>query len=50
MLHFLREDAVSEAVDRYPAAADIPQRNVDRLQAMGIDAVQILLKEIAQDR
>jgi hypothetical protein len=37
-------------VDRYPAAADIPQRNVDRLQAMGIDAVQILLKEIAQDR
>jgi hypothetical protein len=50
LLHFLREEAVSQALERYPAPEQIPQRNIDRLQAMGIDAVQALLREIEHDR
>lgn len=50
MLHFLREEAVSLALERYPEPEQIPQRNIDRLQTMGIDAVQALLREIEQDR
>jgi hypothetical protein len=50
MLHFLREDAVSHALERYPAPEQIPLRNIDRLQAMGIESVRALLREIEQDR
>jgi hypothetical protein len=48
MLHFLREEAVTQAVARHPAPEQIPQRNVERLQALGIDAVQALLRQIEQ--
>lgn len=50
MLHFLREDAVSEALERYPTPEQIPLRNIERLQAMGIDAVLTLLRDIERDR
>lgn len=50
MLHFLREDAVLAALQRYPAPEQIPLRNVDRLQGMGIDAVKALLQDIERDR
>jgi hypothetical protein len=50
MLHFLREDAVSEALERYPMPEQIPLRNIERLQAMGIDAVLTLLRDIERDR
>jgi hypothetical protein len=49
MLHFLREDAVSEALQRYPAPERIPLRNIERLQTMGIDAVRALLRDIERD-
>ena len=48
MLHFLREDAVLQAVERHPAPDQIPQRNIERLRDLGEDAVQTLLRDIEQ--
>ena len=39
VLHLLREDDVSEAVDRHPDPEGIPAANVARLEAMGHEAV-----------
>jgi hypothetical protein len=50
MLHFLREESVSHALERYPEPERIPERNIERLRAMGIDAVRELLREIGRDR
>ncbi len=46
MLHFIREAAVSRALQHYPAPEQIPQRNIAQLQTLGNDAVQRLLKRI----
>lgn len=35
MLHLLREDSVSRAVANHPAVKDIPNANIERLNAMG---------------
>lgn len=50
MLHFLREEAVSQVLERYPAPEQIPLRNIERLRAMGIDAVLSLLRDIEHER
>lgn len=42
LLHLLREDDVSEAVDRHPDPEGIPQANIQRLEAMGITQVRQL--------
>jgi len=44
ILHLLREQDVSEAVARYPDAAGIPARNVARLQAMSLTAIQAAIR------
>lgn len=36
MLHFLREDSVSNAVDNYPGIEDIPNRNIAFAQKKGL--------------
>lgn len=50
MLHFLREDTVSRALERYADADAIPQRNIERLRGLGAAAVHELLARIEQDR
>jgi uncharacterized protein len=49
MLHFIREAAVSRALQHYPDPEQIPQRNIARLQALGSAAVSVLLARIASD-
>ena len=42
MLHLLREDSISRAVDNYPDIDAVPERNIARLQAMGEASVKAL--------
>lgn len=42
LLHLLQEEAVGRAVDAYPDPETIPDRNVQRLRALGIDGVRAL--------
>ncbi|MBS0342977.1 MAG: DUF1415 family protein, partial [Proteobacteria bacterium] len=37
ILHLLREDSVSRAVDAFPDAADIFERNIEVLERLGPD-------------
>lgn len=41
-LHLLREDSVARAVDVFPEAAAIFERNIDTLEALGADGWQAL--------
>jgi uncharacterized protein len=44
MLHLLREESVTWAVEHYPDVDEIPERNMEKLEAMGLEKVQALLK------
>lgn len=44
ILHLLREDSVERAVDSHPDPDSIPQRNIDRLEELGLDGVLKLLE------
>jgi len=44
MLHILREASIETALDTYPDADQIPQRNIQRLQKLGNAKMQTLLK------
>jgi len=46
MLHFIREAALTRALAHYPDPEDIPQRNIDRLRALGADAIAELRARI----
>lgn len=41
-LHLLREDSVARAVEAFPEAAEIFERNIDTLEALGADGWQAL--------
>lgn len=43
MLHILREASVTEAVDLYPDAEGIPDRNIQKMRELGIDKVKELI-------
>lgn len=45
MLHLLREDSLERAIAVYPDTEQIPERNVECLRGMGLDAVQRLLAD-----
>ena len=45
MLHFLREDSVSKAVDSYPGIDEIPERNIAFTKLKGLLYMQQLLKQ-----
>ncbi|HSB95368.1 MAG TPA: DUF1415 family protein, partial [Spongiibacteraceae bacterium] len=49
MLHFIREAAVSRALEHYPSPEQIPARNIGRLQALGREAVSELLARIEKE-
>lgn len=42
VLHFIREDDVTRAIEEHPDAEGVPARNVARLEALGIDAIREL--------
>ncbi|MDB6063765.1 MAG: hypothetical protein JWM78_3868 [Verrucomicrobiaceae bacterium] len=46
MLHFLRESALTRVLDNYPEPEAIPQRNIDHLQALGLEQVKLRLAKI----
>jgi hypothetical protein len=47
MLHFLREATLTRALANYPDPEQIPQRNIDRLRALGRTAVEQRLERVA---
>ncbi|WP_150466151.1 DUF1415 domain-containing protein [Francisella sp. SYW-2] len=44
MLHLIREESLEKAIANYPNPDDIPQRNIDLMNKLGIDKVKALLK------
>ncbi len=42
VLHLLREDDVSDAIDRHPDPGGIPAANIARLEALGAQGVRDL--------
>ena len=44
MLHLIREESLERAIANYPNSDDIPQRNIDLMNKLGIDEVKALLK------
>ncbi len=46
MLHLIREDSISRAVDQYPDIEGIPERNIQKLESMGIEEIKKLLLSI----
>ncbi|MFC4260880.1 DUF1415 domain-containing protein [Marinobacter lacisalsi] len=43
MLHLLREASLERAIDAYPDTDAIPQRNIERVEALGPDVMKALL-------
>lgn len=50
MLHVLREDSLTAAIDHYPGVHDIPQRNIDLMNEMGVEKLRNLLALCLQSR
>ena len=48
MLHFLREESVSKAVDSYPEIEEVPNRNIRYAHAKGLLYMQQLLANCIQ--
>ncbi len=46
MLHLLREDSISEAVEHYPNVELIPRRNVSTLRKSGLPSIQRQLDDL----
>lgn len=46
MLHLIREDSISRAVDAYPDIDSIPEHNIEKLEAMGVEKIKKLLSSI----
>jgi hypothetical protein len=49
MLHLIRESSVEKAVASYPGSDQIPQRNIELLQGLGLAKMQALLQSCLVD-
>lgn len=49
MLHLLREDSLERAIADYPDVDQIPARNIERMKAVGRDALQELMRTCLND-
>jgi hypothetical protein len=49
MLHFIREAELSRALAHYPHPERIPERNIERLDALGRTAIDALLERVRGD-
>ena len=45
MLHLLREESVARALDNYQDPEKIPERNIEKMQRLGIEGIKRLLRE-----
>jgi hypothetical protein len=45
MLHIIREEEIDEAIDKYPNADEIPERNIQLARTKGVVAMQKLLAD-----
>lgn len=45
VLHLLREASLESAIERYPDTGEIPERNIARMEAMGITTLQSILAD-----
>jgi hypothetical protein len=43
MLHLLREASLEVAIDHYPNVDDIPDRNIELTQKLGVQKMRVLL-------
>jgi len=43
VLHLLREASLEEAIERYPDTAEIPERNIERMEELGVESLKRLL-------
>jgi hypothetical protein len=46
LIHFLREEMMTRALDQFPDPEQIPQRNIQRLEAMGVATIEQMLKSL----
>lgn len=46
MFHLIREDGLAAALESYPDPDAIPQRNIERLRALGLDGIREKLESI----
>jgi len=49
ILHLLREDQMSEAIERHPDPASIPASNIARLEGLGAEGIAALWQRWQQD-
>ncbi|MFK8029302.1 MAG: DUF1415 domain-containing protein [Gammaproteobacteria bacterium] len=49
LLHILRESSVQRAVEQHPDVDAIPDANIAKLEALGTERIQTLLKAIEKD-
>lgn len=49
MLHLLREASLDVAIDNYPDVDDIPARNIERMQKLGVRKMRALLASCLTD-
>lgn len=40
ILHLLREDSMTRAIEAYPEVGDIPEKNIDTMNKLGLEGVQ----------
>ena len=46
LIHFLREEMMTRVLDQFPDPEQIPQRNIQRLEAMGVATIEEMLKSL----
>ncbi len=48
-LHILREDSLERVINEYPDTADIPERNIKLLNALGMEKMKSLLRKCTNE-
>ncbi|MDB2312541.1 DUF1415 domain-containing protein [Luminiphilus sp.] len=46
LIHFLREEMMTRVLDQFPDPEQIPQRNIQRLEALGVATIEQMLKSL----
>jgi hypothetical protein len=46
LIHFLREEMMTRVLDQFPDPEQIPQRNIQRLEVMGVATIEEMLKSL----
>jgi uncharacterized protein len=46
MLHLLREDSITRAIEAYPEVGNIPENNIDTMNQLGLTRVKLMLDDI----